>query len=87
MKAKVLVLALLLTVLALASEPPAWAFTCPPNDCFTVTQNCVNSGGAPVPIGTGQTCYGPPDGDQYNVNFIECRYTSTNTSTTLVCYQ
>ena len=87
MKAKILVLALLLTALALALEPPAWAFTCPPNNCFDVTQACVDNGGAPIPMGTGQTCLGPPDGDEYYVNFVRCYYPSTGTSTTLVCYQ
>lgn len=86
MKAKFLVLALLLAILALTSEPPAWAFTCPPNNCVPVTQNCVNSGGAPVPYSPGQTCYGPPDGDEYYVYFLECRYPG-GSSTTLVCYQ
>lgn len=86
MKAKLFVLALLLTTVALISEPPAWAFTCPPNDCVSVTQNCINSGGAPVPFAPGYTCYGPPDGDEYNVYFIECRYTGAQ-SITQVCYQ
>lgn len=86
MKAKFFVLALLLTTLALTAEPPAWAFTCPQYNCVPVTQNCINSGGAPVPIGTGQTCIGPPDGDEYNVNFIECRFTGSGTYT-VACYQ
>lgn len=85
MKAKLFVLALLLTTVALATEPPAWAFTCPPYDCWTVTANCVNSGGAPVPYAPGQTCIGPPDGDEYTVNFIECRYNGAPSSTQ-VCY-
>ena len=85
MKAKFLVLALLLTALALTAEPPAWAYTCPPNNCFDVTQDCVDSGGAPVPYAPGQTCIGPPDGDEYTVNFISCRHNGV-TSWTLVCY-
>ena len=87
MKVRLLVLALLLTVLALAPEPPAWAFTCPPNNCFDVTQDCVDSGGAPIPQGTGQTCSGPPDGDEYDVNFVLCFYPSTGIYTQRVCYQ
>lgn len=87
MKAKALVLALLLTGLALYSAQPAWAFTCPPNDCWSVTQSCVNSGGAPIPSGTSMTCTAPPWGDQYNVNFVECRYPGGVGNYTLVCYQ
>jgi hypothetical protein len=87
MKSRILVLALVLTAVALAPEPPAWAsYLCPPNNCFDVTQNCVNSGGAPIPQGTGQTCYTLPNYDEYNVNFLHCYYPSTGTTTTLVCY-
>ena len=46
----------------------------------------MNSGGAPIPQGTGQTCYTLPNYDQYNVNFLHCYYPSTGTTTTLVCY-
>lgn len=86
MKAKLLVLALLLTAFALTSEPPAWAFTCPPNNCFDITQDCVESGGAPVPYAPGQTCIGPPHGDEYTVNFISCWYSDSSRNWTLVCY-
>lgn len=88
MKARLLVLAILLTVFALAPEPPAWAnFTCPQWHCVDVTQDCIDSGGAPIPQGSGQTCIGPPWGDEYNMYFILCFYPSTGKYTQLACYQ
>lgn len=88
MKAKALVLALLLTGLTLYSERPASAsFTCPQYDCWSVTQDCVDSGGAPIPSGTSMTCTAPPWGDEYHVNFVECRYSGGVGNYTLACYQ
>jgi hypothetical protein len=89
MKAKLLVLALLLTATALVSEPPALAIgICPPANCFDVTQDCVDSGGAPIPQGTGETCYILPNHhDTYNVNIVYCYYPSTQTTIFDECHQ
>ncbi len=88
MKAKILVLALLLTGLALASEPPAWAsILCPPDNCFDITADCVNSGGAPIPEDTGETCYTLPTHDTYDINIVYCYYPSTQTTIFDECYQ
>lgn len=88
MKAKLLVLALLLTSLALAPEPPARAsILCPPDNCFDITQDCVNSGGAPIPESTGETCYTLPTHDTYDINIVYCYYPSTNTTIFDECYQ
>ena len=87
MKLKLLVLALLVTALALATQPPAQAsILCPPANCFDATQDCVNSGGAPIPQSTGETCYTLPTHDEYNVNIVYCYYPSTQTTTFEECY-
>jgi hypothetical protein len=86
-KGKLLVLALLLTALALAPAPPASAsILCPPVSCFDVTQDCVDSGGAPIPQATGETCYTLPTHDEYIVNIVYCYYPSTQTTTFDECY-
>jgi hypothetical protein len=73
MKAKLLAAALVLTSAALASELPASAsILCPPDSCFTLAQDCVNDGGAPVPQSTGETCYTLPTHDEYPVNILYC---------------
>ena len=86
MKVKLLVLALLLTVLALAPEPPAQAsILCPPDNCFDAIQACVNSGGAPNAQSTGETCYTLPTHDTFIVRIVYC--TKSGVTTFKECYQ
>jgi hypothetical protein len=88
MKAKLLVIALLLTGAALVSEPPARAsILCPPANCFDITLACVNSGGAPIPEDTGETCYTLPTHVTYDINIVYCYYPLTNTTEFDECYQ
>ena len=88
MKAKLLVMALLLTAAALVSEPPARAsILCPPINCFDAIQACVNSGGAPIPEDPNETCYTLPTHDTHDINIIHCYYPATNTYEFEECYQ
>jgi uncharacterized membrane protein (GlpM family) len=87
MKTKLLVLMLLVTVLALASQPAAKAIgLCPAYTCFQAIQACVASGGGPAEASIGETCYTLPSHTEYSIYIITC-YHEESTTTFQECYR
>jgi hypothetical protein len=88
MKAKLLVLMLLVTALALASQLPAKAsILCPPTTCYQAIQSCVAAGGGPSETSTGETCYTLPTHAEYSIYILYCYFPESNTTTFQECYR
>jgi hypothetical protein len=80
-KLKLLAPALLVSALALSSQPSAWANgLCPADSCAAFNTACANNGGNPLlPVPTGETCYTLPGHTQYDIAIAECQTPSGST--------
>jgi hypothetical protein len=88
MKVKLLALAFVMTVLALASQPAAKAsIVCPAYTCYQVLQNCLNSGGAPWSEESFETCFTLPNHTEYTMYSLTCYNDSTDSFHSQECYR